>query len=181
MRTRREIGYARAANRGARRRESDSYLLVNNDAFVHRPGTVRAMLEALEAPSVAIVYRPGADRPDLTIQPTVSALQTPAVALVRASGLSRLVPNRWQPSWSTHWDQSFSREVRPCRRWRCSSPTAWDDGRLRPGDVLLRRGSRLLLSRPASGWKVWFTADAEFLHIGGGSTATRWSNPRGGR
>jgi hypothetical protein len=23
---------------------------------------------------------------------------------------------------------------------------------------------------------VWFTPDAEFLHIGGGSTSTRWSN-----
>jgi GT2 family glycosyltransferase len=26
------------------------------------------------------------------------------------------------------------------------------------------------------GWKVWFTPEAEFLHIGGGSTASRWSN-----
>src|SRR5437867_2508406 len=49
------IGYARAANIGARVRRTDSYLFLNNDAFVHRVGSVAAMVRALEDPTVGIV------------------------------------------------------------------------------------------------------------------------------
>jgi N-acetylglucosaminyl-diphospho-decaprenol L-rhamnosyltransferase len=171
------IGYARAANVGARAGKSVSYLFVNNDAFVHRPGTVKAMVRALERRSVGIVAS-RVLRSDLTIQPTVVALQTPAVAFVRASGLSRLIPNRWQPSWSTHWDQSSSREI------QAASAVAllvrgetWEqlDG-FDEGMYFYAEDLDLCFRARRGGWKIWFSADAEFLHIGAGSTATRWSN-----
>jgi GT2 family glycosyltransferase len=43
------IGYARAANIGARAQPTESYLFVNNDAFVHRAGSVPAMVRAESA------------------------------------------------------------------------------------------------------------------------------------
>jgi len=172
------IGYARAANVGARAQRADSYLFVNNDAFVNRAGSLPAMVRALEDPEVGIVSA-RVLRNDFTIQPIVVALQTPAVALVRASGLSRLIPNRWQPSWSTHWDQSSSREVQAVstvavlvRRRAWEELDGFNEGMYFYGEDL-----DFCFRARRKGWKVWFTADAEFLHIGGGSTATRWSNP----
>jgi N-acetylglucosaminyl-diphospho-decaprenol L-rhamnosyltransferase len=174
------IGYARAANVGARARATGDLLFINNDAFVNRPGSVPAMTQALERdPSVGIVTA-RVLRPDLTVQPTVVALQTPAVALVRASGLSRLIPNRWQPSWGTHWDQSSSREIQAVstvavlvRRATWEQLEGFEESTYLYADDL-----DFCFRARRSGWKVWLTADAEFLHIGGGSTATRWSNPK---
>src|SRR6266571_2137072 len=42
------VGYARGANIGAGIVPGHYLLLVNNDAFVHRPGSVVRLLEALE-------------------------------------------------------------------------------------------------------------------------------------
>jgi len=174
------IGYARAANVGARARADGNLLFVNNDAFVNRPGSLAAMARALELDPRIGVVTARVLRPDLTVQPTVVALQTPGVALVRASGLSRFVPNRWQPSWGTHWDQSSSREIQAVstvavlvRRATWQQLDGFDEGMYLYADDLdfcfrVRRG----------GWKLWLTAEAEFLHIGGGSTATRWSSPQ---
>ena len=49
------IGYARAANRGAAEQpQADAYLFVNNDAFVHDAGSVRILIEALEQDGIGI-------------------------------------------------------------------------------------------------------------------------------
>ena len=48
---------------------------------------------------------------DGTLQSSVAPLPSPAVAAVQASGLSRFVPDRWQPSWSAHWSHTEEREV----------------------------------------------------------------------
>jgi N-acetylglucosaminyl-diphospho-decaprenol L-rhamnosyltransferase len=172
------IGFGRAANVGARQRESDSYLFVNNDAFVHRPGTVRAMLEALEPFALGIVV-PRVLNEDLTLQRTVSALQTPGVALVRASGLSRLIPNRWQPSWGAYWDHGKSREIQQaaCVVFLVRSETWKQLGGFDERMTLSHAEDLdLCLRARQSGWKVWFSADGEFVHIGSASTR-RWSNP----
>ena len=105
----RNVGFARANNIGAGVLPGSAYLFVNNDAFVRRPGTVARLLGALERPYAGIVV-PRLLNEDLTLQPTVAPFTTPAVALVRASGLSRWLPNRFQPRWSTHWD----RRGHPC-------------------------------------------------------------------
>ena len=107
VRLEQSVGYA---NAGAAALAGTSYLILNNDAFVHTPGSVGRMLEALSCERVAIVV-PRLVNPDLTLQPSVRPIDTPSVALVRASGLSRFVPNRHQPNWSTHWDHAESREI----------------------------------------------------------------------
>ena len=43
------VGFARANNVGARTLPGTAYLLVNNDAFVHRPGSVASLVEAMAA------------------------------------------------------------------------------------------------------------------------------------
>ena len=136
------------------------------------------MLQALETPSVAIVV-PRSLNEDLTLQRTVSAVQTPRNAFARASGLSRLIPNRWQPSWSTHWDHSSSREIHQaaCVVFMVRAE-AWKQLGGFDERMTLSHSDDLDLCLRArrSGWKVWFSADAEFVHIGSASTK-RWGSP----
>jgi GT2 family glycosyltransferase len=97
---------------------------------------------------------------------------------VRASGLSRLVPNRWAPKLSTHWDHDQAREI---------------DGA--NGAVMLFRGETwerlggfderiyiyaeeidICWRARKAGWKIWFTPQAQFVHIGNGSAGKQWSD-----
>jgi GT2 family glycosyltransferase len=174
------IGYARAANVGARAHATGDLLFINNDAFVNQAGSVAGMAQVLEEDTSIGIVSARVLRPDLSVQPVVVALQTPGVALVRASGLSRLIPNRWQPSWGTHWDQSSSREIQAVstvavliRRVTWEQLRGFDESLHLYGEDL-----DFCFRARRAGWKVWLTPDAEFLHIGGGSTATRWSDPK---
>ena len=99
------VGYARAANAGARELPGDVYLVINNDAFVHRPGSIARLIQTARMDRIGIVV-PRVLNKDLTLQRTVIPITTAANALVRATGLSRFIPNRWQPEWSTYWDHS---------------------------------------------------------------------------
>jgi len=172
------IGYARAANAGADALPGDAYLILNNDAFVHRPGSLELMLKAFENDEIGIVV-PRLLNTDHTLQPTVKPLDTPAVALVRASGLSRFVPNRWQPRWSTHWDHGSSRPISAAdgavmlvRR------EAWDElGGFSSRNYMYAEDTGLCWQAADRGWKVWFEAGAEFVHLGNATASRRWSNP----
>jgi len=162
---------------GARARTADSYLLINNDAFVHRAGSLPAMTRGLEDPSVGIVSA-RVLRNDLTLQPIVTAFQTPGVAFVRASGLSRWIPNRWQPEWGTYWDQQSAREVQAVSTVAVLvRAETWEQlGGFDERMYFYGEDIDICVRARKAGWKVWFTPDAEFLHVGGGSTSTRWSN-----
>ena len=173
------IGYARAANAGARALEGDAYLVMNNDAFVHRPGSVRALLGALADPSVGIVV-PRLRNEDLTLQPTVRPLTTPGVALVRATGVGRLVPNRWQPAWSHHWDHGGSRAVEAAdgavflvRRETWDQLGGYNEARRMYGE-----DSDLCWRTRRLGWRIWFCAEAEFVHLGNATGSRRWTDPQ---
>jgi N-acetylglucosaminyl-diphospho-decaprenol L-rhamnosyltransferase len=172
------VGYARAANAGAAALEGDAYLVVNNDAFVERPGSIVRMLAALGRGRVAIVV-PRLLNPDGTLQPTVKPFDKPSVALVRASGLSRFVPNRWQPRWSTHWDHGRSREI-------CAADgavmlvggDAWGElGGFSPSSYMYAEDTDICWRATERGWRVWFEAEAEFMHVGNATASRRWSNP----
>lgn len=172
------IGFARASNAGARERpDSSAYLFVNNDAFVHRAGSVGRLNDALERPNVGIAV-PRLRNEDLTLQPSVVPLRSPAIALVMASGLSRLIPNRWQPTWSTHWDHSASREIDAAAGtvvairgdlWRRLGGFAERELMYSEDIDLCWRARKAALS-------VWFEASSEFVHLGNASGEMRWSN-----
>lgn len=178
LRLEENVGYARAMNHGARALDGESYLLMNSDAFLHRPASVEAMLAALADEHVGVVA-PRVLNEDLTLQPTVMPTNSPGVALVRASGLSRLIPNRWQPCWSTHWDHSSSREIRGAdgavllvrgAAWR--ELEGFDEGmRMYAEDLDLCWRARKL------GWRIWFAREAEFVHLGAGATRRHWGSP----
>lgn len=178
LRLEENVGYARAMNHGAEALEGESYLLMNSDAFLHRQGSIRALLDRVAGDRVGVVA-PRVLNEDLTLQPTVMPTNSPAVALVRASGLSRLIPNRWQPRWSTHWDHSSSREVQGAdgavllvrgEAWR---ELGGFDERMRmyAEDLDLCWRARKL------GWRVWFVGEAEFVHLGAGATRRHWGSP----
>jgi N-acetylglucosaminyl-diphospho-decaprenol L-rhamnosyltransferase len=171
-------GFARANNTGARALEGEAFLFVNSDAFVDSPGSIERLLRALDDPAVGIAV-PRLRNEDGTLQPSVVPISAPLPEFVRASGLSRFVPNRFQPSLGTHWDHSESRRVQAAI-----------------GAVLLVRGStwvelggfderhfmyaedvELFRSAAERDWQTQFVADAEFVHLGGVSARQRWLEP----
>lgn len=171
------VGFARGNNAGAGALPGDAYLFVNSDAFVHRRGSTAELVGTLERRDVGVVV-PRLLNEDLTLQPSVVPAYRPAVALVRASGLSRFVPNGIQPHWSTHWDHGTSREIEcaigPVMLVRGS---VWHDlGGFPETSFMYAEDLGLCMATTASGLKVWFCSEAEFVHIGGGSTRARWDD-----
>jgi N-acetylglucosaminyl-diphospho-decaprenol L-rhamnosyltransferase len=170
------VGFARANNIGARVRPARAYLLVNNDAFVHRAGSVAVLVQAILRPDVGVAV-PRLLNEDLSLQPSVSPLTTPLPALVRASGVSRWVPDRWQPRFSTHWSHSRSREVQAAiGAVMIVDGAAWDQiGGLSEASFMYAEDLDLCWRVRSRGWKTWFVADAEFIHLGESSASRRWS------
>jgi GT2 family glycosyltransferase len=173
------IGFARASNSGAGRLPGDAYLFVNNDAFVERAGSVEALLATLEDERVGVAA-PRILNPDLTLQSTVVPISSPLVELVRASGVSRFLPNAIQPSWSTHWDHAEAREIQAvngavllvrARTWEGLGGFA-ERAYMYAEDLDVCWRARL------GGWKVWFTPEAEFVHLGNLASGRHWSNPQ---
>jgi GT2 family glycosyltransferase len=169
------IGYARASNAGAAARpEAAAYLFVNNDAFVHARGSTRRLLSALKEAGTGIAV-PRLLNEDLTLQRSVVPLRSPAIALVLASGLSRLVPNRWQPHWSTHWDHGRSRHVDAA----AGTVTAirgelWRDlGGYAERELMFSEDIDLCWRARKRGFRTWFEHDAVFVHLGDASGYAR--------
>jgi N-acetylglucosaminyl-diphospho-decaprenol L-rhamnosyltransferase len=171
------VGIARAINIGAARLRGDDYLILNNDAFVQAPTSVARLVRALRREGIGIAV-PRTLNEDLTLQPSVVGLVGPATALVGALGLARLVPNRWQPHWSTHWDHGESRTIDAAsgavfairgEAWRelgGMTERRWMYGE----DIDLCRRAR------AAGWSVWFERDATFVHLGSSTVSQHWSD-----
>ncbi len=173
----RNVGFARANNIGAGLVSADAYLFCNNDAFVNVPGSLNALYQALERDRTGIAVPRLVNR-DLTLQPTVAPFTTPGVAAVRASGLSRLIPNRWQPRWSTHWDHATSRDVDAAIGAVVAvRAEAWEElGGFRESSFMYAEDIDLCWRASNLGWRTRFVAEAEFVHYGGSSSSTRWSD-----
>ena len=176
VRVHENVGFAKANNIGASVLKGDAYLLVNNDAFVHRPGSVSALLAALGRSGIGIAV-PMLLNADLSLQPSVAPLTTPLPALVRASGLSRLAPDRWQPRLSTHWSHSSSREIEAATGpVMLVDGAAWEVlGGLSETSFMYAEDLDLCWRARKRGWKTWFAREAEFVHLGGTSSDRMWS------
>ena len=171
-------GFARGNNAGVRARPAPAYVLVNSDAFVHAPGSVKRLLEAIEDPRIGLAV-PRLLNEDLTLQPSVVPTSSPLPELVRASGLSRFVPNHLQPSLGTHWDHRDSRAIQAATGavmavrddvWKALGGFA-EQRFMYAEDIDLFWRAREL------GWQARFVADAEFVHLGSASAGARWSDP----
>jgi GT2 family glycosyltransferase len=170
------VGFAAANNIGARVLPGRAYLLVNNDAFVHTRGSVGRMLVALGRDRVGVVV-PRLLNDDLSLQPTVSPFTTPLPAVVRASGLSRFVPERWKPGLTTHWDHGSSRSVdQAIGAVMLIEGGLWEElGGLRETSFMYAEDLDLCWRARQLGRTIWFEAGAEFVHLGGTSSSARWS------
>jgi N-acetylglucosaminyl-diphospho-decaprenol L-rhamnosyltransferase len=171
------VGFAAAINAGASVLPAGAYLLVNNDAFVHRPGAIQTMLGVLRRKRAGIVV-PRVLNADLSLQPTVAPFTVPFVAFARASGLSSLVPNRWQPRVSTHWDHATSRQVQAAiGAVMLVDGDVWSQlGGLRESAFMYAEDLDLCWRAHGLGRTTWFVAEAEFIHLGGASSSKRWSS-----
>jgi GT2 family glycosyltransferase len=173
----RNVGFAKANNIGADILPADAYLLVNDDAFVHRRGTVAALVESARRTDVGVVV-PRLLNPDLTLQPNAVAFTTNLTALVRASGLSRLLPDRWQPHLSTHWSHDRSREIEAANgAVMLVRGSVWERlGGLREDTFMYAEDIDLCWRARQDGWMTWFCADAEFVHLGSTASGLRWGS-----
>jgi GT2 family glycosyltransferase len=171
------VGYGRACNLGAAQLvDSHVLLFVNSDAYLHRPGSVEALVNALDRPGVALAV-PRLLNEDLTIQPSVVPFRTPLSAAAQASGLSRLLPNGLQPRLSTYWDHGESRSVQSATgAVVAASAATWRAlGGFQPVAAMYGEDHDLFWRAHESGGTTWFTTEAEFVHSGGTSTATAYS------
>jgi N-acetylglucosaminyl-diphospho-decaprenol L-rhamnosyltransferase len=172
------IGFGRASNLGASKLPGENYLFVNNDAFVHEPGSVARMVASMK-PGVGLVV-PRLRNTDLTLQPNVVPPHRPGAELVRASGLSRFLPNRWQPRWSTHWDHGESREIESAIgpvmlvRGEAWSRLGGFDERI----YMYAEDLDLCWRVRKLGWEVWFCGEAEFVHVGNAAASRAWTSPK---
>jgi N-acetylglucosaminyl-diphospho-decaprenol L-rhamnosyltransferase len=179
VRLERNRGYARAANLGAEHLPGDAYLFVNNDAFVHRAGSVGHLLERLERDGVGVAV-PRLLNEDLSLQPNVVPLMSPLTALVGAIGVTRLIPNRLQPLIGHHWDHSESRPIR-CANGTVLAVTAecWRQlGGWAERELMFAEDLDLCWRAHRAGWSIWFESAAEFVHLGNTSVGRQWSDRR---
>lgn len=170
------VGFARANNEAARRRPAEAYLLVNSDAIVHGEGTVHALLDVLAQPDVGIAV-PLLLNEDLSVQPSVAPLPSPLVAGVQASGLSRLVPDRLQPSIGTHWRHGSERDVQAATgAVMLVRGSVWSELQGFDESSFMYAEDRDLCWRARlAGHRVRFTPRAVFVHLGNASAGNRWS------
>ncbi len=172
------IGYGGAMNAGAKELPGEAYLMPNNDAFVHDPGSVTVLLRTLDDPTVGLSF-PRYLNEDLTLQPSVMPTHSPLTALIRASGLSRLVPNRWAAKLTTHWDHSTARDIDGANgaamlfRGETWHQLGGFDERI----YIYAEEIDICWRARKLGWRIWFTPEAQFVHLGNSSAGKEWSNP----
>ena len=153
-------------------------MFVNSDAFVQEPGSVDLLLSALDDPTVGLAV-PRLLNQDLTLQPSVVPISTPLPELVRASGLSRFMPDALQPRLGTYWNHGSSRDVQAADgaviliRGR-----TWDELGGFDESLYMYAEDHELFGRAADrGWRTRFVAGAVFVHLGGASASRRWDPP----
>jgi GT2 family glycosyltransferase len=164
------VGFARACNLGAAELDADAYFFVNNDAFVQQPGSIDGLLRALQRDDVGIAV-PQLLNKDLTLQRSVVPLPRPSNALVRALGVSRFVPDSWQPHWGTYWSHRDSRRVEAANGavvairgslWReLGGYSEWSWMFSEDLDLCWRAAKR--------GYATWYEPSAQFVHLGNAS------------
>lgn len=170
------VGYARGSNAGARALPGEAYVFVNSDAFAHRSGSAASLVDAVRRDGIGIAV-PKLLNEDLTLQRNVVPMTGLANSLVRATGLSRFIPNRWQPEWSTYWDHSHPREIQCATGAVIAVAGAlWEAVGGFP-EQLLMYGEELYLFARASrlGWRARFIDESEFVHLGNASGERLWT------
>jgi N-acetylglucosaminyl-diphospho-decaprenol L-rhamnosyltransferase len=170
-------GFARGNNAGAATLAGDAYVFVNSDAFAAPGATLAALLAPLAEERIGLTV-PLLRNEDGSVQSSVFPLTRPGVALVRASGLSRFVPDAQQPRWSTHWSHDRSRDVE-CAVGAVVAvrADAWEElGGWPERSFMYGEDVDLFWRARELGWRARFVREAVFTHLGNASASARWDD-----
>jgi len=170
-------GFGAGSNTGMRAASGDWYLLLNSDAWALE-GALERLVAFAEAHPQAAVVGPRLRYPDGSLQPSVRGFPT---------------------LWRLATEYFFLRKLAPrSRALNAFYGARFDHDEVREAEFLM--GSVLLVRREAAdtvglfdedffmfseetdwcyrfrqaGWKVLFTPDAEFVHVGGATTSQNW-------
>ena len=168
------LGFARACNRGAAAAGGGALLLLNPDAVL-QPGSLAAMLAALDADPRRGAISPRIDRPDGRLDAACRrTFPSPVIAFYRLSGLSRLFPHspRLAAYNRTHLPvdapgpiDSGSGACLLLRRSAWDAVGGFDERYFMYGEDL-----DLCWRLAAAGWTTWYEPGARVVHRKGASS-----------
>jgi GT2 family glycosyltransferase len=105
------LGYSGGNNLGAERATGDVLFLLNSDTVLVAPDTLRTLAGALDDATVGLAG-PKLVNPDGTLQPSADAHPSVARALLVATGVHRLLPDRWRAfAYPARWSHDHSRDT----------------------------------------------------------------------
>ena len=173
-------GYGAGLNAGAAVASGRYLLLLNSDAWAEQ-GSVERLVHFAETHPRAAVIGPRSRHVDGSVQhtvrgfPTLWRLSTEYFFLRKLAPRSRAL-NAFYAAGFAHdearqadWVMGYALLV---RREAFEAAGGFDE------DFFMFSEETDLCRRLwDAGWEVWFTPDAEFTHLGGGSTEGRWTSP----
>jgi GT2 family glycosyltransferase len=163
-------GYGAACNRGARETERPLLLFLNSDAVV-RPGSVDALVAALESDIRAAIAGPRLENPDGTLQSSILRLPTLGRIFSESSGLAALTGGRLRGHSATREDHSRPQSVE-CVKGAALlvRRTAFEEvGGFDESFFLYAEESDLAARFRRRGWRILFEPAARVVHRGGAS------------
>ena len=165
-------GYGAACNRGARATNREFLLFLNSDTVVE-PGSVDALVAALDSDPRAAAVGPRLVNPDGTLQPSIQRLPTLWRIVCESSGLAILAGGRgpFRGHSATREDHSTARAVESVkgaaflvRRSAFEHVGGFDEG-----FFLYAEESDLATRLRHAGWRILFEPSARVGHRGGAS------------
>jgi N-acetylglucosaminyl-diphospho-decaprenol L-rhamnosyltransferase len=163
-------GYGAACNRGARETRRELLLFLNSDAVV-QPGSVDALVGALDTDPRAAVVGPRLENPDGTLQPSILRLPTLGRIFSESSGLAALTGGRLRGHSATREDHSHPQSVE-CVKGAALlvRRTAFEEvGGFDESFFLYAEESDLAARLRARGWRILFEPASRVVHRGGAS------------
>lgn len=170
-------GFARANNEAASLLTGSAYLFVNNDAFVHRSGSVRALVDVLADARVGVVV-PRLLNEDLSTQPSVAPFFSAGVALAHLTGVAPLLPDRMRADWGGRWSHREERRIQAATgAVMLVRHATWEVlGGFAERTFMYAEDRDLCWRAGRSGWEVHYTPRAQFVHLAGASARRRWTS-----
>ncbi len=166
-------GFGSACNQGAAIGQADYVLFLNPDTMMF-PDSLAKAISFLENPQnrrIGILGIQLVDK-DCNVQPSAGRFPTPESLIYQMIGLDRIWPARFPPFAQTDWDHKESREVDLVqgaflllRRAAFDELKGFDEQFFMYfEDVDLAHRAR------EAGWSIWYFAEAQAFHRGGGVT-----------
>jgi N-acetylglucosaminyl-diphospho-decaprenol L-rhamnosyltransferase len=164
-------------NRGIAETTEPYVLLLNADAWALGEAVQRLCAFADERPGAALVG-PKLLNPDGTLQRSARGFPTPWRLATEFYFLRKLAPRTraLNAFYAANWDHASAREV----EWLSGAAmlvrrTAVEEvGPVDESFFMFNEESDWQYRMREAGWEIWFSPDAEVVHVGGGTTKREW-------